>query len=413
MTLPCQIGPFCCRRGASAPVSSTKEESAVFQSNSRFMNKNAAPRLIALTVFAMLVSPSHSLAQGNPVSKTQTLREAAGKRLLVGCAIATVDLQDPKLAALIAQQFDAVTPEYDLMPAHLVDDAGHYTFEQGDTVVAFAEKHHMPVFGHMLVWNFVTRHWFFESPDGKQLPREKALANLKGYIDAVMGHYKGEIKAWDVVNEALSDTDGEYLKDTPARRAIGDDYVEKAFEFAHAANPKAALYYNDYNIEQPAKLEKTLRLIRSLQAKKIPISAVGIQGHWLMDWPPTDMIEKGIDALAATGVKVMITELDVDPLPRDSSGADMAVTTKGVNPYPDGFPPEMQQKLARRYGDIVAAIVRHPSITLIGFWGTHDGRSWLNDYPVKGRTNYPLLFDRQLKPKPAFNAVISALKAKK
>ncbi len=377
------------------------------------MQWNAVRRLAALSILAAFVAIGPVIAQENATATTQTLRGAAGKKLLVGCAIATVDLQNPKLAALVAQQFDAVTPEYDFMPAHLVDDAGHYTFEQGDMVVAFAEKHQMPVFGHMLVWNFVTRNWFFEDSTGKPLPRDKALANLKGYIDAVMDHYKGRIAAWDVVNEALSDTDGEYWKDTPARRAIGDDYVEKAFEYAHAADPKALLYYNDYNIEQPAKLEKALRLVRSLQAKHIRIDAVGIQGHWLIDWPPTEMIEKGIDALAATGVKVMITELDVDPLPRDSSGADMAVTAKGVNPYPDGFPPEMQQKLARRYGDIVAAIVRHPSVTMVGFWGTHDGHSWLNDYPVKGRTNYPLLFDRQLQPKPAFDAVIAALKGKK
>lgn len=374
---------------------------------------NAVRRWAALSILAALVVIGPVIAQEKAAAKTPTLRGAAGKKLLIGCAIATVDLQNPKLVALVARQFDAITPEYDFMPAHLVDDAGHYTFGQGDEVAAFAEKHRMPVFGHMLVWNFVTRNWLFEDPDGKPLPREKALANLKGYIDAVMGHYKGKIKAWDVVNEALSDTDGEYLKDTPARRAIGDDYVEKAFEYAHAADPKVELYYNDYNLEQPAKLAKAIRLIRSLQAKDIRVDAVGIQGHWLIDWPPTDMIEKGIDALAATGVKVMITELDVDPLPRDSSGADMAVTAQGVNLYPDGFPPEMQQKLARRYGDIVAAIVRHPSVTLIGFWGTYDGRSWLNDYPVKGRTNYPLLFDRQLQPKPAFDAVLAALKAGK
>ena len=265
----------------------------------------------------------------SPLLGAETLREAAGNRLLVGCAVATVDLGNPKLVALVAEQFNCITPEYDFMPGHMVDDDGKFTFAAGDRVVAFAEAHHMPVFGHMLVWHFVTRKWLFEDRAGKPLPREKALANLKNYIDAVMGHYKGRIKAWNVVNEAISDKDGEYLKDTPALRAIGEDYLEQAFEFAHAADPKAELYYNDYNIEQSPKLEKTIRLVRSLQAKGVRIDAVGIQGHWLIDWPPTDMIEKGIDALAATGVKVMITELDVDPLPRNASGADMAVAQEG------------------------------------------------------------------------------------
>lgn len=371
--------------------------------------KNSAKYRTLLAGLGLLAAVGPALA--GQVSAGQTLRGAAGTRLVIGCAVATVDLQDAKLAALIADQFDGITPEYELMPEKLVTDDRKYTFAAGDAVVAFARKHHMPVFGHMLVWQFVSRRWLFEDAQGKPLPRSQALANLKGYIDAVMWHYKGQIKAWDVVNEAVSDKDGEFLKDTPARQAIGEDYVAQAFAFAHAADPGAALYYNDYNIEQPAKLAKTLRLVRSLQAAGVRLDAVGIQGHWLLDWPPTDMIETGIEALAAAHVNVMITELDVDPLPREASGADMAVTEKGVNPYPDGLPPEMQEKLARRYGEIVAAILRHPAVTMLGFWGTHDGRSWLNDFPVKGRTNYPLLFDRQYRPKPAFAAVLQALQA--
>ncbi|RYG70886.1 endo-1,4-beta-xylanase, partial [bacterium] len=221
------------------------------------------------------------------------------------------------------------------------------------------------------------------------------------------------IKAWNVVNEGISDNDGEYLRPTPALKAIGEDYIEKAFEFAHAADPGAQLYYNDYNIEQPAKLEKTLRLVKSLKDKGVPIDAVGIQGHWLLEWPPTEMIEKGIEALAKAGVKVMITELDVDPLPRDVTGADMATVEKGANPYVEGLPVEVQTKLAKRYGEIMTAILKHPEVTLIGFWGTHDGRSWLNDFPAKGRTNHPLLFDRDLKAKPAFDTVVASLQAAK
>jgi endo-1,4-beta-xylanase len=345
------------------------------------------------------------------VAAAETLREAAGPRVLIGCAVATRDLDDPKLAALVAEQFDCLTPEYDFMPEHLVDDAGKFTFAAGDRVVEFAEAHHLPVFGHMLVWHFVTRKWLFEDPAGQPLSREKALINLRQYIEGVAGHYKGRIKAWDVVNEALSDQEGEYLRPTPALRAIGEDYLEKAFAFAQAADPQAELYYNDYNIEQPAKLAKAIRLVKSLQAKGVKISAVGIQGHWLLNWPPAEMIEKGIEGMAATGVKVMITELDVDPLPREGSGANLAQAEKGANPYPNGLPPEMQEKLARRYGEIMAALLRHPAVTMIGFWGTHDGRSWLNDFPVKGRTNYPLLFDRQYQPKPAFDAVRHALEA--
>ncbi len=343
----------------------------------------------------------------------ETLREAAPKRLLIGACVNTEELKNPKLAAIIAEQYNCLTPEYELMPEFMVDKGWRFTFERGDRVVAFAETNKMPLFGHMLVWHFVTRNWLFEDKDGKPLPRAEALDNLKRYIEGVVGHYKGRIVAWDVVNEAISDQANEFLRPTPAQRAIGDDYIEKAFEFAHAADTNALLYYNDYNIEQPGKLEKTLKLIQSLKAKNVPIDAVGIQGHYLLNWPPTNMIDKGIEALAATGLKVMITELDVDPLPRDTSGANMAVTEAGANPYPDGLPADMQEKLARRYGEIVTAIVRHPSVTMLGFWGTDDGHSWLNDFPVKKRTNHPLLFDRQLQPKPAVDAVIRALKTGK
>lgn len=345
--------------------------------------------------------------------RAETLREAAPARIQIGCAIATRDLGDAKLEGIVTRQFNCITPEYDFMPEKLIDDQGKFTFGEGDKIVAFAEKHNMPVIGHMLIWHFVTRKWFFESPDGKPLPREKALENLKMYIDGVVGHYKGRIKYWDVVNEGISDKDGEYLRDTPAFRAIGEDYIQKAFEFAHAADPDALLYYNDYNIEQPGKLEKTVRLIKSLQEKGVKIDAVGIQGHWLLAGPSTEVIGKGIDTLAATGVKVMITELDVDPLPRDVSGADMAQAETGANPYPDGLPPEMQEKLAKRYGEIIRVIAGHPAVTMIGFWGTHDGRTWLNDFPVKKRTNHPLLWDRKLEAKPALDAVVKALKAAK
>lgn len=344
--------------------------------------------------------------------KADTLREAAGDHFLIGGAIATRDLDDADLMKIVAAQFSCLTPEYDLMPEKLVDDSGKFTFENGDRIVAFAEKHQLPVYGHMLVWHFVTRKWLFESPDGKPLPRDEALKNLEKYIHTVMGHYKGRIKAWNVVNEAISDSEGEYLRDTPALRAIGEDYVAKAFEFAHAADPDVELYYNDYNIEKPDKLEKTLTLVRSLQEKGLRIDAVGIQGHWLLDWPPTEVIDKGIKALAATGVQVMITELDIDPLPRDTSGANLEQIEKGANPYTEGLPLEIQEKLAKRYHEVVATIAKNPDVTMLGLWGTHDGRSWLNDFPVKGRTNHPLLFDRDLKKKPAYDGVIQALKGK-
>ncbi len=355
------------------------------------------------------------LSSGAPAiaASALTLREAAGPELLIGCSAGSRDVQDPKVSAMITRQFNCLTADNEMMPARLVDDAGHYTFERGDIVARFAAERHLPFYGHMLLWHHVTRNWLFQDRAGRPLPRDQALKNLQQYIQTVAGHYRGQVRAWDVVNEALSDQDGEYLRDTPALRAIGGDFIEKAFEFAQAADPGAELYYNDYNIEEPAKRARALRLVRSLQAKGVRIDAIGIQGHWQLTYPPVSMISDAIREFHATGLKVMITELDVDVLPRTTSGADLASVDVGPNPYPNGLPDAVQRQLANRYRDLFEAMLRPPGVTMITFWGPDDARSWLNDFPVKHRTNYPLLFDREAEPKPAFEAVVEVLERTK
>lgn len=343
----------------------------------------------------------------------RTLREAAGNRWLVGCAASSSDLQDPKLTALILRQFNAITADNELMPALLVNEDGRYTFARGDAIARFAREHGLPFFGHMLLWHHLTRDWLFQDKAGRPLARAEALTNLQRYIETVAGHYRGQVKAWDVVNEALSDQAGAYLRDTPARRAIGDDYIEKAFAFAHAADPEAQLYYNDYNIELPEKRAKALRLLRALRAAGVRIDAVGIQGHWMINYPAPEIISDAIREFHDAGFGVMITELDVDVLPRTVSGANLETVEHGPNPYPHGLPDEVQRQLADRYGEIFDAILRTPGVTMITFWGTHDGGSWLNDFPVRHRTNHPLLFDRQYRPKPAFDAVLRSFERAK
>ena len=320
-------------------------------------------------------------------------------------------MKDQATSDLILHQFNTLTGEYEFMPQFLEPEPGKFTFERADVIANFAAEHHLPLTGHMLCWHQLTPKWMFTGEDGKPLPRDKALANLKLYIDTVMKHYHGKVDSWNVVNEAISDNDGEWLRDTPARKAIGDDYVQKTFELAHQADPDAALYYNDYNIEDPKKLPKTLKLIKELQEKKVRLDAVGIQGHWLLNYPSTDVIETGIEQVSKTGVKVMITELDVDVLPRENSGADLTAKQKDLtNPYKSQIPDEVLDKQAKRYADLFRIFKKHHEvITRVTFWGVDDAQSWLNDFPVKGRTNYPLLFDRKLHAKPALDAVIQIL----
>ena len=367
-------------------------------------------RFFPLFVLGALLSGSISSNGEEALNTAQTsLREAAGPTLVIGGAASAKDLENPELVALMVREWSALTAHRDMMPALLVDDEGRYTFEAGDAVARFAAEHHMQFFGHMLMWQHLSRDWFYQDKEGKPLSREQALSNLKGFITTVVQHYRGKVKSWDVVNEALSDEPGEYFRDIPARRAIGDDFVQKAFEFAHEADPDAELYYNDYNIELPEKRAKTLRLLRDLRAAGARVDAIGIQGHWMLNGPAPHVISDAIREFHEAGFKVMITELDVDVLPRTVSGANMQTVEHGPNPYPNGLPDDVQRQLAKRYGEIFDAILQGPGVTMITFWGSHDGRSWLNNFPVKNRTNHALLWDRSLQPKPAYHAVIDSL----
>jgi endo-1,4-beta-xylanase len=221
--------------------------------------------------------------------------------------------------------------------------------------------------------------------------------------------YGPSTDAWDVVNEAIVE-DGSVRK-TSFSRILGDDWVIEAFKIAHEELPKnIALLYNDYNMETPGRLAAVVKLVHDLRARGLRIDAVGSQAHWRLETPTIGEIEKSIIALRDAGVKVHFTELDIEMLPRRAGGADISSREKNTpenNPYTAGLPPELQEKLARRYADIFALFLKYEDvIDRVTFWGVTDGDSWLNNWPVPGRTNHPLLFDRDLKPKPAFHAVI-------
>jgi endo-1,4-beta-xylanase len=233
---------------------------------------------------------------------------------------------------------------------------------------------------------------------------------MRDNIRTVVGRYKGRIQSWDVVNEALNE-DGT-LRQSMWEKIIGDDYIAKAFEYAHEADPQAQLNYNDYNIENDPKLSGAIALVTKLKAAGIPIATVGIQGHNSLDWPTTDQIDAAITAFGKLGVKVAITELDIDVQPRATQQQISDVTLNiaqnpALNPYVNGLPDAVQQQLAKRYADLFAVFLKHRDVVnRVTLWGVTDADSWRNDWPVRGRTSYPLLFDRDGQPKPAFNAVV-------
>jgi endo-1,4-beta-xylanase len=310
---------------------------------------------------------------------------------------------------LLVGNFSMVTAENLMKPKYLQPAEGEFTFAPADRLVDFAASHGLKVHGHTLVWYQATPGWFFR--DGTNLAgRELVLQRMTNHIATVVGHYRGRVASWDVVNEALDDHHG-YLRETPWLKAIGEDYIAEAFRAARRADPSARLFYNDYDIESPPKREKVLRLIRSLKAQGVPVDGIGIQGHWRLDRIPYADLAAAITAFQAEGLRVAISELDLDVVPRagNAAYADYHEAENGSDPFATGCPPEVLARQAEQYGRLFRLLAAHAgAIDRVTFWGLDDGRSWLNYWPRR-RTNYPFCWTRDLQPKPALAAVEAAV----
>jgi endo-1,4-beta-xylanase len=340
-----------------------------------------------------------------------TLKDTFRGAFVVGVAINADQItgKDARGDALILQQFNSISPENVMKWEVIHPFPDLYDFTLADKYVEFGLKNHMFIVGHNLCWHNQTPAWVFKDDKGNPIKRDALLQRLHDHIQTVVGRYKGKIDSWDVVNEALNE-DGT-LRQSPWMKIIGEDYIIKAFQYAHEADPKVQLNYNDYNLETPAKRKGAIALVKKLQAAGVPIAVVGDQAQLHLDGATPSDEEATITELAATGVKVAITELDIDVLPsasRQTAEVSLHIEENPkLNPYAKGLPDAVQQALAKRYGDLFAVYWKHRDvINRVTFWGVTDAHSWLNNWPVKGRTSYPLLFDRDGKPKPAFDAVI-------
>jgi endo-1,4-beta-xylanase len=349
-----------------------------------------------------------------------TLKETFKHDFLVGAALNEAEFtgQNTNAVAIVKAQFDSISPENALKWESIHPRRFGFNFGPADAYVAFGQKNHMFIVGHNLIWHSQTPKWVFQSDQSgrtvehKRQPAERdaLLQRMSNHIFTVVGRYKGKIGGWDVVNEALDD-DGT-LRQSPWEKIIGPDYIIKAYQFAHEADPKAQLYYNDFSLENPSKRDGAITLIRKLQAAGIPIAGVGLQGHYKMDWPTTNLVDQTIRAFSRLGVKVMITELDMDVLPpatrSQAAEVSMNVALRAeLNPYTNSLPAAVEQAEAERYAGLFKVFVANrDSITRVTFWGVTDGDSWENNWPVKGRMAYPLLFDRSCTSKPIFDAVI-------
>jgi endo-1,4-beta-xylanase len=295
-----------------------------------------------------------------------------------------------------------------------------WNFQAADRYVQFAKDNGLWALGHTLVWHNQTPDFFFNHPDGTPKSHDEMVETMRSYIETVAGHFSGKIDAWDVVNEII-DNDGSYRKTlwTNAFNGDGDEVVRLAFKFAHQYDPNAELYYNDFNVWRPTKRDGIARMVRMLQKEGIRIDGIGIQAHWGLNFPKNEYITAAIDTFAALGVKVMITELDVDVLPLTKEGQVIGKSLQDpmfqleefetyLDPYKNGLPDDVQAQLTARYAELFNIFYsRRDKIDRVTIWGLHDGMSWKNGYPIPNRTNYPLLYNRDRTPKPALQAVLN------
>ena len=376
-------------------------------------------KTIVIALLLLLVPVSWIQAQ-----TTQALKDAYADAFIMGVAVnhRIVVGGDSKGRDLTLFHFNSITPENVMKAEEINPEPGVYRFGPADSLVEFAEANDLFLVGHTLVWHNQTPEWFFTDENGNPNTPAQQIERMRSHIEAVAGRYAGRVDAWDVVNEVI-DNDGSYRPTTWVEGVgDGDELVKHAFRFASQYAPDAELYYNDFNAWRPAKRDGIVRMVRMLQREGIRIDGIGIQGHWGLNFPKNEYVQAAIDSFAALGVKVMITELDVDVLPLTREGQIIGTVMSHpqfqleefkeyLDPYQDGLPDEVQQQLADRYSELFQIFYRNrDKIDRVTLWGVHDGMSWKNGYPVPGRTNYPLLFDRRGEAKPAFDAVMGVPK---
>lgn len=318
--------------------------------------------------------------------------------------------KDQKGVKLIKREFNTATIENSMKWERIHPEPNVYDFENADKFVAFTEANDLYSVGHVLVWHSQTPDWVFRDDNGELLDREALLERMRDHIHTVVGRYKGRIDGWDVVNEAISDSGG-VMRNSLWYQIIGEDFAAKAFEYAAEADPNANLYYNDYSLPDPDKREGAYRLVKSIQDQGIKVTGVGMQGHYLWDFPSEKELDDAISRFSELGA-VAITELDLDILPARYQGADVGASmdievSEELDPYADGLPDSVNQRHAERYAQLFRIFLKHRDvINRVTFWNLTDKDSWKNNFPIPGRTNYPLIFDRNYQPKLAYDAII-------
>ena len=349
---------------------------------------------LALTGLSMIFGAA--CAQVTPQGALPSLAKAYEGRMKIGAAIEPSQLTSAE-APLLAAHFNSIVAENVMKPADIQPKEGAFNFGPADKLVAYAKAHKMAMRGHTLLWHLRTPEWMRTDKDGKPASRALVLARLKTHIDTVVGRYKGAVYAWDVVNEVIDEKQPNCLRQDKWFAATGEDYIEQAFRYAHAADPAARLYINDYSTEEPAKRQCLERVVKGLQARGVPVHGVGHQMHVSIFGPPVAQIDESLTTFSRLGLENQVTELDVSLY---------QYKAKSLSDTEE----KLVQKQGERYTELMKVFLAHPELRAVTLWGISDSHTWLNHGEYEGRNDAPLIFDRQQQPKPAYRAMLDAAK---
>jgi endo-1,4-beta-xylanase len=368
-------------------------------------------KILAISIVCTL-SCANGLYKPN-TDRTDSLSDRYKDLFHLGAAI-NEDIilgKDLQSKNIVTSEFNSITPENSLKWMYLQPFPNKFNFGAADKYVELGIKNNMHIVGHALVWHNQLADFMKTT-----VSRSEFKKHVENHINTVVSRYKGKIDTWDVVNEAFNENGS--LRQSVFKKQMGENYIEDVFKLAETADPDADLIYNDYNLYKPAKRAGVLKMVKKLQENGTKINAIGVQAHWRLNSPSLMEIEQIILDISDLGVEVMFTELDVTVLPNPWELVGAEVTQNfskfegdpKMDPYPKALPKSVEKQLAKRYEDIFKLFVKHQDkISRVTFWGVMDKHSWLNDWPIKGRTNYPLLFDRNYQPKKAYNKLINLI----
>ena len=364
------------------------------------MKKN----LLAGTVITAILTLSFTFQSKTLKSTdeaTKGLKDYFSNYFPIGVAVSPRALLSDE-TDLIIKEFNSITPENAMKMGPIHPRENEYYWKDADSIAAFAKRNHIRLRGHNLCWHSQAPRWFFTNAAGDTVSKEVLLQRLKDHITTVVNRYKGVIYAWDVVNEAISDNPSEYLRNSAFYRICGEDFIAKAFQYAHEADPDALLFYNDYNEINPVKREKIYKLVKSLKDAGVPIHGIGLQGHWAINEPSEEELNNTFKRFASLGLTLQVTELDISVYPKEHTTRERKTEDSNTE-----FTAEKEAAQIAMYKRCFSVFKKYrKQISGITFWNISDRSSWLDNFPVRGRKDYPLLFDKNLQPKKAYWEVV-------